>query len=263
MLKISILLGFIQGLTEFLPVSSSGHLVLLEQIVHFKTPGLLFDVLVHFGTLGSVVYLFRKRIWGMLKSPFIGENNLKLLIFLMVATIPISLVGLLLGSWVEKLFDSVPVVGFSLLFTGGLLFLAERVEKKERNLDQMNLLDSISIGAMQALSLIPGISRSGATITTGVFKGINRKFAAEFSFILSVPAILGATCLKLWEAFRNPVAYRPFLGSYILGTIFAFITGIVAIKALLSLIHRRKLDLFAYYCWGVGAVALIYFYFLE
>lgn len=263
MIEISVLLGVLQGLTEFLPISSSGHLVLLEKVFNFEAPGLLFEALVHFGTVGSVLFIFRRRIWYLIKSPLSGGENLKLLFFLAVATIPIGVIGIVCERWIEIAFDHLPIVGFSLLFTGTLLYLVEKVERKERKLDEMNFLDSICIGIMQVFSLLPGISRSGVTITSGVFRGLDRPLAAEFSFILSIPTIMGATLLKLMEAFQNPAIHRPFLNIYILATVVSFLTGIVAIKTLLSIIQKRRLDLFAYYCGGVGISTLIYFYFLS
>ncbi len=260
MREISILLGVIQGLTEFLPISSSGHLVLFEKVFHFDPPGLLFESLLHFGTLGSVIYLFRRRIWNLLKAPFTGGKNLRLLIFLVVATIPIGVVGIVLDKWVERAFDHLLVVSFSLWFTGLLLYGAHKVREKERNLEEMSFLDSICIGLMQIFSLLPGASRSGVTITAGLFRGLNRKLAAEFSFLLSIPAILGATIIKLIEAASAPATHHSFLLAYILGPVFSFLTGIIAIKALLWLIQRKRLDLFAYYCWGMGLFIGIYFY---
>jgi undecaprenyl-diphosphatase len=260
MIEISILLGIVQGLTEFLPISSSGHLVLLAEFLHFDPPGLLFDVLVHFGTLGSVIYIFRRRIGYLIRSPFMGGENLKLLFFLGSATVPIAVTGLVFGKSIEKTFDQMQIVGFSLLFTGGLLYLAEKVDQKERGLNEMSLLDSILIGIMQVFSLLPGVSRSGATITTGLFRGLNRRLAAEFSFLLSIPAILGATLVKLGEVIKNPTEHHSFLGVYIIGTVFAFITGLIAIKTLLLIIQKKRLDVFAYYCWGVGFLTLMFFY---
>lgn len=260
MREISILLGIIQGLTEFLPISSSGHLVLFEKIFHFDPPGLLFESLLHFGTLGSVVYLFRRRIWGLIKAPFTGGKNLRLLLFLFLATVPIGVGGIVFDKWIERAFHQLWVVTFGLWFTGLLLYGAHKVNKKERKLEEMSFLDSVCIGIMQIFSLLPGVSRSGATIAGGLFRGLDRELAAEFSFLLSIPAILGATVIKLTEAVTTPTAHHPYLFAYILGPVFSFLTGIIAIKTLLWLIQRRRLDFFAYYCWGMGLFIGIYFY---
>lgn len=252
-----LLLGLIQGLTEFLPVSSSGHLALLENFLHVTKPGVLFDVLVHLGTLVSVLYLFHVRIWLLVKVPFKRDENLRFLLLLIVATIPTAVLGLLFKNWVEAAFQKNIIVGLSLLATGIILYLAERTQEGNKDIAQMSFFTAILIGIMQGIAVFPGISRSGFTIATGIFLGLRREVAAEFSFILSIPAILGAAVLQGWEALANPAIHQGLLGAYALGTLLAAISGILAIKFLLAMLRGRRLRLFAYYCWAVGILAII------
>jgi len=182
-------LGIIQGLTEFLPVSSSGHLVIAQKLIpSFTQPGILFDVILHFGTLFSVLFFFRKKLLSYL--------NIKYLTILALGTLPAVVVRLLFKSQIETLFHSVRVVGFALLLTGTMNLLTDKIKSKDQRLTTKN---SFLVGLAQAVAIIPGISRSGSTIFAGVAKGIDKKKAAEFSFILSIPAILGANILEIFS----------------------------------------------------------------
>jgi len=252
-----LLLGLIQGLTEFLPISSSGHLALLENFLRVTKPGVLFDVLVHLGTLVSVLYFYRARIWLLLKAPFKRDENLRFLLLLIIATIPTAVLGLLFKNWVEAAFQKNIIVGLSLLVTGVILYLAEKRGEGNKSIAQMSFFEAILVGIMQGIAIFPGISRSGFTISMGIFLGLRREVAAEFSFILSIPAILGAAVLQGWEALANPAIHQGFLGAYALGMLFAAISGILAIKFLLVMLRGRRLRLFAYYCWGIGVLAII------
>lgn len=256
MVKYTIILGIIQGLTEFLPISSSGHLALLENILQMERPGLLFNVLLHFGTLISVLYVFRRRIWLLIISPFSRDENFRFLLLIIVATLPTAVMGFLLESWVERAFEGVLIVGINLMLTGGLLYLVERARQGEKEIVSMSFLEATLIGIMQGFAIFPGVSRSGFTIAMGMLIGLRREIAAEFSFILAIPAILGATLLEGIEASRNPTLHGDLLSSYALGTLLACLTGILAIRFLLKILRERRLDLFSYYCWGVGIIAI-------
>lgn len=256
MVKYTIILGIIQGLTEFLPISSSGHLALLENILQMERPGLLFNVLLHFGTLISVLYVFRGRIWLLIISPFSRDENFRFLLLIIVATLPTAVMGFLLESWVERAFEGVLIVGINLMLTGGLLYLVERARQGEKEIVSMSFLEATLIGIMQGFAIFPGVSRSGFTIAMGMLIGLRREIAAEFSFILAIPAILGATLLEGIEASRNPTLHGDLLSSYALGTLLACLTGILAIRFLLKILRERRLDLFSYYCWGVGIIAI-------
>lgn len=261
MLKFVVILSVAQGLTEFLPVSSSGHLALLQVLWRVPLPGLLFDALVHLGTLLSVLLVFRRRWWLLLRSPLTGDENLRLLWLVGIGTLPTILSGLLLNRWIERAFASILLVGIDFLITGALLLLAERLQRGGRALGEITIWDALLIGTMQGIAILPGISRSGFTIGMGLILGLERRLAAEFSFLLAAPAILGATVWKGLEALRDPAAHSGLLGLYVLGTALAAAVGVLAIRYLLWVLRRGKLDGFAYYCWAAGIIAIVLVFF--
>ncbi len=268
-------LSVVQGLTEFLPISSSGHLALLELLWGVELPGLLFEVLVHLGTLIAVVWVFRARVAALLRAPLARgargkregkekeegkeEENLRLLWLIAVGTAVTVALAFPLRGWIEQAFGSALAVGLALLATGGLLFSAERRARCSpggRSLGELTVWDALLVGAMQGLATFPGISRSGFTIGMGLLLGLKREAAAEFSFILAIPAILGAALLKVGEASAQPGVYKGLIGPYLAGTALAMLTGVFAIRWLLRALQRGRLALFAYYCWGVGLLAV-------
>lgn len=267
----AIIIGIVQGLTEFLPVSSSAHLVFVPQILGAEST-LAFDTILHIGTLVAVVTYFWKDIVQMLRAFFaslldiihrrfkegLKEDKYKKLVWLVIiGTIPAGLAGILFKDFFEGLFSNIPVVGFFLLITGVLLYTSEMVSrrvKNKRGLKKLSTKDSIIIGIAQACAIAPGISRSGATITTGLFLGMERELAARYSFLLSIPAILGAA---LVQAKDITTVLDISTTVTIAGFIAAAITGYLAIKIVLKLISERDLLIFAYYCWIVGALAII------
>ena len=252
----AIVLGAVQGLTEFLPVSSSGHLVIFQHIFAIEEPPLTFDVLVHLGTLIAVFVAFWDDIWGILKKPFC-----RLTYLLIVGCIPAGLAGFLLAPYFEKAFESLLVVGIALIFTGILLSLSERLSKKHVGLkeaDETGFSDALFIGILQAMAIIPGLSRSGSTIAAGLIAGLDREFAARFSFLLSIPVIIGAAIFELSDVFVTGIAANNIL-PYILGPLTAAIFGFFAIKVVLGLVRRGKLSYFSYYCWIVAAITLFWY----
>jgi undecaprenyl-diphosphatase len=273
-----ILLGILQGLTEFLPISSSGHLALAEQLLGVHKPGIVFDIFVHFGTLLSVVWVFRQRILRLVLAPLRGGEDLRLLGMLIVGSIPTGILGLALDSAAEAAFVRSWAVGLGLLVTAGVLLIAEALtrlrlgqasldvhlrqpsagegEQSRRSLAQLTWRDALWIGLAQGVAVLPGISRSGSTIAMGVLVGLRRTDAAEFSFLLFIPAIVGATALKLAEALSDPAAHSALWGSYLAGTIAAFLSGIVAIHFLMRFLRERRLTPFAVYCLALGLVAI-------
>jgi len=271
----AIIIGIAQGLTEFLPVSSSAHLVFIPHILGTES-NLAFDTILHIGTLVAVVAYFWKDIIHMLRAFFaslmdlvhrkfregLKEDNYKKLAWLIIiGSIPAGLAGIFLKDFFEGLFNNIPIVGFFLLITGVLLYTSEMVSRKEthkRDLNKLSIKDSLIIGVAQACSIAPGISRSGATISTGLFLGLERELAARFSFLLSIPAILGAA---LVQAKDISSVLDISTAATIAGFIAAAITGYLAIKIVLKLISERDLLIFAYYCWIVGALALILSYY--
>ena len=251
----AILLGVIQGLTEMLPISSSGHLVLTEHLLHLKQPGILFELLVHVGTLFSVLVYFHKKIFSLIKSVFDTKktSERKLVFYLIVGTIPAGVIGLLFNDFFEDAFSSPSLTSIMLLVTGCILLSTKFA--KIRNL-KLNIPRSVLIGCGQALAIMPGISRSGTTISTGLFLGLKPYEAAEFSFLLFIPAMLGVIVLK----FKAVLSLNAeILGPYLVGTVVAFLTGLLAVYILLDLIRKGKFIYFGIYCLVAGAVGLYYF----
>jgi len=259
----AVILGVIQGLTEPLPVSSSAHLVIIPSLVPgFQQPTVAFDVLLHLGTLLSVVYFLRQEIRSILVSlapgqgTAVGEKsaNRRLLLWLAIATFLTGIIGILFQHRIERLFESVETTAVMLFITGILLFQPDRVKSNDRRKGDMNLTDGIVLGLVQAVALIPGISRSGATITFGIFRNLERKTAARFSFLLSIPAIGGAVLLKSSDLIRLPADDLPVL---IAGFLTAAVTGFFSLKLLFAIINKTGLTPFALYCWFIGAATLI------
>ena len=261
----AIVLGIVQGLSEFLPISSSGHLVIVEHILHFTEGGLAFEVFVHFGTLLAVVWVFRKDLINMilavpdmfrLKQSSLGEKRRSYAlmdIYIIIGSIPAAVIGLLFEDYIEKIFES-HVLALSMLFVTGLIVWSSRFTKEKR--DSMNGLQALLIGFAQAFAIIPGISRSGSTIVTGLWIGIKRDFAARFSFILSIPVILGATMIKLKDLLANPPAQSE-IDHLIVASLAALISGYFAIIWLLNVIRKQKLEWFGIYCIIVSIVGLV------
>ena len=239
----ALVLGILQGFTEFLPVSSSGHLVLVQTIIpNFSQPGILFDVCLHFGTLFAVLFFFRKKL---LKISF------KYISYIVVATIPAVIIGFFLKDYIYELFSSIRVVGFALILTGLLNYLTSKHKEEEKELDYKK---SIFVGLMQAFAIVPGLSRSGSTIFAGVKSGLSSKDAAEFSFLISVPAIIGANILEIYSSWGEKINY----GTYTIGFIAAFISGIIAIKLVLNFLEEKKFKIFAFYCLILGIITLLF-----
>jgi undecaprenyl-diphosphatase len=270
----AIIIGIVQGLTEFLPVSSSAHLVFVPYLLGTES-NLAFDTLLHIGTLVAVVIYFWRDLLNMIKSFFsslmdlprgqfkkgLKEDQFKKLAWLVIiGTIPAGLAGVLFKDFFEGLFSNIAAVAFFLLITGFLLYFSEMVSRKVSNktsLKEMSIKSSLLIGVAQACSIAPGISRSGATISTGLFLGLERELAARFSFLLSIPAILGAALVQVKDITS---ILDLSTGAAIAGFIAAIITGYLAIKIVLKLISEKNLLIFAYYCWIVGIVTLILCY---
>lgn len=254
-----LVLGIVQGLTEFLPVSSSGHLVLAQRLLGIDPPGVLLEALLHLGTLLAVLFIFRRDLFALFRS-LIEQGRVRErreLGRLFVGTLPIVLLGLLFKGRIEAAFSSILLVSICLLVTSGILFLADWAGGRA-NRSEVGLLDSLLVGLAQAGALLPGISRSGATIATGMFRGIRGRQAARFSFLLSIAAILGAGGLKLCQALSEPNAYRSEWAGFLLGALVAGLVGALAIEGLLAIIARGRLKIFGVYCLALGLAALIY-----
>ncbi len=245
-----IILGIIQGLTEFLPVSSSGHLVIIQSLFkNFHQPGISFDVFLHLGTLFSVLIYFRKDILEILSF-----KRKRLIILLIIGTVPAGIVGIFFKNFIENLFQNVKLVGVSLIFTGFLLYISDKITITDKKEEDITIIDAIIIGVFQAIAIIPGVSRSGSTITAGIFRNLKREVAVKFSFLLSIPAILGAVVLSLKDFQHIPHSYYI---PYISGFLFSTITGIVSLKILSIMTEIKSLKYFSYYCWTVGILSFI------
>jgi len=253
----AIFLGIVQGLTEFLPISSSGHLVFFQSLFGMEEPQLLFDVMVHFGTLFAVIIYFRRDLLGIIRgigSSITGEKNgegAKLLFLIIIASIPTGFMGLLCKDWFETLFSKPTIVSVMLLITGSILYLTRWAKKEKRFLGKMRWSDAILIGIAQGIAIIPGISRSGATISMGLFCGLNRELAGRFSFLLSIPAILGATFLEI-----RKVQSVSEISLSLIGMVVAFGVGLLSLTVLMRIIKTGNISNFSYYCWAIGLLML-------
>ncbi|MFP4631608.1 MAG: undecaprenyl-diphosphate phosphatase [Candidatus Acetothermia bacterium] len=253
-------LGIIQGVTEFLPISSSGHLVIFKHLFGLQGPdNALLEALLHLGTLLAVLAVFRDRIRRLITGAFSSSDEERnYLLHLIVATVPIAIVGLLARDFIEAAFGSVRSAGIGLLFTGTLLWLLRFRGKSTREVGSFNWKDSLSIGLAQVTALFPGISRSGVTISAGLFKELDPDLVAEFSFLLMIPAVFGANILQLWGSFSGTASSSIPVGAYALGILTAAVSGVIAIKWLLRLLRRGELTRFSYYCLPLGGAVLIW-----
>lgn len=247
----AMILGLVQGVTEFLPVSSSGHLVVVRALLGTQAEPLLFEIVVHVGTLFSVLLIFWRDIVSMLKHP-LG----KLVRYLIIATIPAVVVSLLFGDFVEETFSG-RFLGIGFLITAALLTLSEtRRVKNTRDFSRMNAVDPVIIGSMQAIALFPGISRSGSTIAGGLFRNLDRKLCARFSFLMSIPAILGSLVFK-FKDLMSLGSDGTSVWALIVGALFAAFSGFLAVRYMIRMISRKKLYGFAIYVGALGIVVLV------
>jgi undecaprenyl-diphosphatase len=253
----AIILGIIQGLTEFLPVSSSGHLEIAKEILGEEKVGqksMLMTVVLHFATALSTIVIFRKDLIEISKGLFQFKNNesFQFSLKIVLSMIPAALIGLLCNDEIEALFGGeIILVGVMLLLTGLLLFLADTARISEKNI---GIKDAILIGISQAIAILPGISRSGATISTSVLLGIDKEKAARFSFLMVVPLIFGKMAKDILSG--GIASNDAHFISLLVGFIFAFFTGIFACKWMIKLVRNSQLKYFAYYCFVVGGIVI-------
>lgn len=262
-----ILLAIIQGVTEFFPVSSSGHLVLGKHFLGVQSPGVALEVALHLGTLISVIVVFFPDILGLIHgflSFFLdpkGTNSKKLmvyrklLVFLVLGSIPTALIGILLEDTFERLFASPQIIGYTLILTGIILTISSRMQGR-KSLDKITVTDAVIIGVGQGLAITPGISRSGLTISTSLLRGLDRDASTRFSFLLSLPAIIGAAIFKLPDLTDGTMGYP--LWWVLIGVAIAALAGILAIRGLMSVLKQGKLQYFAYYTWVLGLITIVF-----
>jgi undecaprenyl-diphosphatase len=249
----AIILGAVQGLTEFLPVSSSGHLVLLQKLFGISEGALLFDTLVHVGTLVAVFIVLWDDIWELLKKPVQAKTG-----FLIIATIPAVVVALLFKDLIESAFASAQFLGFAFLLTGAALFVSERLSRRPGVIrEYMSITDVLIIGLMQAVAIIPGVSRSGFTLAGALSRKVDRSIAARFSFLLSIPAILGALVLQLKDVISGEAGNSVDAAPLIAGMLTAAIVGFFSVKLMLKIVKERSLIGFAVYVACLGTLILL------
>jgi undecaprenyl-diphosphatase len=273
----AIILGVIQGLTEFLPISSSGHLVVSQQLLGLVEPGIAFEISVHLGTLAAVLIFFRKEILevneaavagirlaiagkGGFAQLYVADPGFRMAMLLAAGSVPTAIIGIFLQTQSDRLFSSISlagamliVTGLILVLTGLLLWLTKGVDAKGRGMSGFTLGVALAIGIVQGLAIIPGISRSGSTIATGLLFGLDRRTAGSFSFMLSIPAIVGAAGLQVLMDGFGDVDMVPM----VIGAGVSFVVGILSLGFLMRIVNRGRLYLFAPYCVLAGLVVLI------
>ena len=271
----SIAMGFLQGVAEFLPISSSGHLTLFQ---YFFSPeqnpeelDMLFTILLHFGTLISVCVYYWRDVVDMIREFFLGLADLfsrrgghtgrppearRLVLMIVVATLPLFAV-LLVKDVVDAAFTNVTFVSAALIATGFLLFFSDRMAKGRKNARTATMLDALLVGCAQAVGTLPGISRAGITISAGMLRGFDRSFAVRFSFLMSLPAVLGANILEVADAVQAGGVDTSRLPMYLVGMVVSGVVGYFAIRLVNLLASKGKFGAFAYYCWAVGTLSLV------
>ena len=250
-----IMLGILQGLTEFLPVSSSGHLVIFQDFLGVRQPGVTFEVMVHFGTLLSVIWVFGPDIIRILTRFWREKQERHFALMLILGTIPTGLMGFLFADVFKRFYESTIITGFMLLVTGFIVYTLARMQPGKKDEQTLTPKDALFISFVQGLAIIPGISRSGSTITSALWRRLDRETAVKFSFLVSIPVILGATLLELKE--MSAVGFAGLTSGVIYGSIAAFIAGILAIKVFIHLLKTGRFHIFAYYCWFAGSATIL------
>ncbi|MCI5621472.1 MAG: undecaprenyl-diphosphate phosphatase [Lachnospiraceae bacterium] len=284
----AIIMGIIQGLTEFLPVSSSGHLCLFKQFFDIETDGMLFDILLHIGTLIAVFAVYYKDIWKMIKEGFgiIGDafvnvatflgnkihkesnsyrklvNNSyrKFVMLVIVSTIPTGIIGVVASDLVSAAEQILIVPGICLIITSILLFVADHLKDGKKTPKTTTYTNAFAVGICQGVATLPGLSRSGTTITACLLTGMNRKFAVKYSFIMSIPAILGALVFEIKDVEFAALQSAEIL-NYVVGTLVAMVVGYICIKTMLVVVRKKKFTIFSIYCLILGLFSVgAYFY---
>jgi len=241
----AIFLGFVQGVTEWLPISSSAHLSMFQHFLGLTVP-VFFDVMLHFGTLVVILAFFRKEISKALKSK---EQILKIIL----ASIPVCLVGYFFNNFIKSVFLDIRIIGFLLIINGILLYSTKYFRPRDK---EIKINDSIFIGIFQAFSILPGISRSGSTISAALFRGIERGKAASFSFMIAILPILGANVYELYNELKLMQSF-PITIEYIIGTLVAMVVGYLSLKLLIKLLKDGRFHNFSYYCFILGTVVVL------
>jgi undecaprenyl-diphosphatase len=250
-----IFLGILQGLTEFLPVSSSGHLVIAQYFLGVREPGITFEIMVHFGTLLSVIWVFGGDLLRIITCFAREKTERHFAYMLVLGTIPTGLMGLFFADVFKRFYESTIMVGFMLLLTGGIIYLLNTLVPGNKQEGTVTPADSLIVSFAQGMAIIPGISRSGSTITAALWRGMDRETAVKYSFLVSIPVIFGATLMELRHL--NSAGLTGLSSGVLYGTIASFISGILAIKVFIHLLKTCRFQYFAYYCWLAGSATII------
>ena len=264
---VALLLAVIQGLTEFVPVSSSGHLALTQYFLGFTEPPVAFDLVLHIGTVVAVFIFYRHDLWKMLqtvKSPMkilapdmTSESPGKLLLLLMIACVPTAVIGFLLKSRVESSFSDIRFLAYGFLISALIMFMTLARRMQTRSLADMNMGDAVVIGTLQGVALFPGISRSGSTISAALLLGIRPEVAGRFSFLLSIPAVVGAVALES-KAIATGIGEGNYLLMYLICGLLAGVIGYLSLAPLIRILQKSRFHYFAIYCGLLGTVLLVY-----
>lgn len=248
----AIIIGLVQGLTEFLPISSSGHLVIIQKILKINSPGNLIEVSAHLGTLLSIILIYKKEIWGIITSLKSSESK-KYIFMIVLATLPSVVFVLTSKSFIIRLFESVSSVAIALIFTGCILYMSGI---KYYSNKKLSLAKGFLIGISQAFAIIPGISRSGMTISIALLLGVSSKEAAKFSFMLAIPAIFGATILTFLDAQFDQL--KIMTTPLVVTALVSFVSGLLALKFLIKILNAGKFYYFSFYCILIGLISLLF-----
>lgn len=268
-------MAVVQGLTEFLPVSSSGHLVLASQILDIQTDGgPLLEVILHIGTLIAVFIVYYKDVWSLIKEgvlliidgvrylvnkakyPFRMYPERKMVVMVLIASVPTAVLGLFVEAFLQDLFMSSAIaVGVMLLVTSALLLLSTKIKQGSKRVEKATYRDALAVGIVQGIATMPGISRSGSTIVAGLAGGFDREFAIRFSFLISIPAIAGASLLTFIKADLAELTANA--GPYLVGLVLSAAVGYLCIRTLLRMLKNHTFHYFGYYCGAVGVIAII------
>ena len=269
----AIILGLVQGIAEFLPISSSGHLKIFEKLLglpNVETDYIFFDVLLHFGTLVAVLIVYHRVIARLLREAFTmvhiraarpGEEPdgpmRRMIVLLLVSLLPLFLI-LPIKSHLEKLGSNYLIVGLMLMVTGMALYLCDHFPKGKKTEREMTIWDALVVGVAQACAVMPGLSRSGMTISAGSARGLDRSYAVQFSFLMSIPTILAAVLLQLIDAVKEGID-TSLLPKYLVGVVIAAASGVASMRLLQFIARRSRFGGFAYYCWGAGILSMFLF----
>lgn len=251
----AIILGIVQGIAEFLPISSSGHLVIADALLRdfngTETPkeSVTMEIALHFGTLLSILLVYRHDLKKLL-------FDRQLMMMIVIATVPVGLVGILLKDYIDDAFSKPILAGCALMVTAAFLLAGRKLQGAGKPLNQMTILNATVIGLFQAIAIIPGISRSGSTIAAGMANGLNREESARFSFLIAIPAIAGATLVQAKDLVTGDESYTGNAGPVLLGTLISFLVGVIALRWLLRIVVADRLHIFAVYCVIAGCLTV-------